>query len=164
MKILVLSDSHGMLSFARQCIDEVRPDAVIHLGDMVQDADTLSRENPELRFYQVAGNCDSGWVSADYPEIRVENFNGIRIFMTHGHRHGVKVFLSKLISAGRDANADIVLFGHTHEAYCAREDDGMWVMNPGSAGYGSRAGVITVNDRRDITCRIIRASDLVAEK
>ena len=63
-------------------------DAVIHLGDMVRDADKLAAEYPGLRFYQVAGNCDGCRVPPDYPEILIEDFFGVRVFMTHGHRHG----------------------------------------------------------------------------
>ena len=41
MKILVLSDSHSALSFMRRCIGAVRPDAVVHLGDYYEDAQTM---------------------------------------------------------------------------------------------------------------------------
>ena len=39
-------------------------------------------------------------------------------------------------------NADILLFGHTHRAYCEQLGDGLWVMNPGTAR--SSYGVITI--------------------
>ena len=41
LKILVLSDSHSALRFMRQCIDAVKPYAVIHLGDLVGDGETM---------------------------------------------------------------------------------------------------------------------------
>ena len=56
MKILVLSDSHSALRYMRQCIDAVKPDAVIHLGDLVGAGETMQEEYPALLFYQVAGN------------------------------------------------------------------------------------------------------------
>lgn len=37
MKILVLSDSHSALQFMRQCVESVKPDAIIHLGDFFDD-------------------------------------------------------------------------------------------------------------------------------
>ena len=39
----------------------------------------------------------------------------------------------------RKAQADILLFGHTHRAYCQQEEDGLWVLNPGSSrkSYGT---------------------------
>ena len=46
MKILVLSDSHSALSFMRRCIDSVKPDAVIHLGDHFDDAEEMREEYP----------------------------------------------------------------------------------------------------------------------
>ena len=42
MKILVLSDSHAGLSFMRQCINRVKPDHVIHLGDHFDDAKAMA--------------------------------------------------------------------------------------------------------------------------
>ena len=32
-RILVLSDSHSGTSFMRWCVDHVKPDAIVHLGD-----------------------------------------------------------------------------------------------------------------------------------
>ena len=37
MTILVFSDSHSSLSFMRRCVDSVKPDALIHLGDYYED-------------------------------------------------------------------------------------------------------------------------------
>lgn len=160
MKILVLSDSHGLLSFMQRCVEGLQPDAVIHLGDMVCDADSLAAQFPAVRFYQVAGNCDSYRVPPDYPEIRIEDFSGVRVFMTHGHRHGVKTFLSKLIADGQQCGAKVILYGHTHVMDCRRMEDGCWVMNPGSAGYGASAGVIEISDSGEVLCRLVRPADL----
>ena len=46
MKILVLSDSHSALRFMRQCIDRVKPHAVIHLGDYFDDGEAMKEEYP----------------------------------------------------------------------------------------------------------------------
>ncbi len=143
-----------------QCMDAIRPDAVVHLGDMVRDADALAAEYPNVPFYQVAGNCDSGRVPMDYPEIRIEKFSGVLIYMTHGHRQGVKTFLGKLVADGQKCDADIILYGHTHCTDCWRTEGGCWVMNPGSAGYGYSAGVIEINENREINCIVIRPADL----
>ena len=42
MKILVFSDSHRFLSGMVQAIEEEKPDQVIHLGDLMGDAEELS--------------------------------------------------------------------------------------------------------------------------
>ena len=43
------------------------------------------------------------------------------------------------VQEGRKAGADILLFGHTHRAYCRQLEDGLWVMNPGASrtSYGT---------------------------
>lgn len=159
LKILVLSDSHGVLEFMRRCVEAVRPDVVLHLGDMVRDGETLAGEYPDIRFFQVAGNCDSGRVPMDYPEALVESFLGNRVYMTHGHLHGVKIFLSKLLADGSQCGANIILYGHTHRADCFMDGDCL-VMNPGAAGYGGSAGIIELRGKGDFTGRIIRQWDL----
>ena len=159
MKILVFSDSHSVCGFMASCMETVKPDAVIHLGDMVRDGEKLAQAYPETRFYQVAGNCDRGRVLPDFPEILVEKLGGARIYMTHGHLQGVKLFLDKLILDGQRCGADVILYGHTHEPDCRRLPEGQWIMNPGSAGYGGTAGIILAEAGK-VECRIIRQRDM----
>ena len=161
MKILVLSDSHAGLSFMRRCIDAVQPDAVIHLGDHYDDGTAMAEEYPQIRFYQVPGNCDAHRCFIPDPETRLETLGGIRILMTHGHRHHVKQTLIRLLADARASRADAVLFGHTHSAYCQREEDGLWVLNPGSCGYfGGSAGLLEVRAGQILQCRLLREEDL----
>ena len=161
MKILVLSDSHAALSFMRRCIDAVQPDAVIHLGDHYDDGTAMAEEYPQIRFYQVPGNCDAHRCFIPDPETRLETLGGVRILMTHGHRHHVKQTLIRLLADARASRADAVLFGHTHSAYCQLEEDGLWVLNPGSCGYfGGSAGLLEVNAWQILQCRILREEDL----
>ncbi|MBQ7344741.1 MAG: metallophosphoesterase [Oscillospiraceae bacterium] len=160
MKILVLSDSHSALRPMRQFIDSVRPDAVVHLGDHFDDGAAMAEEYPQLRSYQVPGNCDKYRMPIWAPETLVEKVCGVKLFMTHGHIHRVKSGLGALIADARTTGAQGVLFGHTHESYC-RLEDGLWVVNPGSCGYGGgSAAVIDVSDGKILDCRIIRQSDL----
>lgn len=161
MKILVLSDSHSALRFMRQCIDSVKPDAVVHLGDYYDDAEAMKEEYPGLNFYCVPGNCDKYRNVLWAPETLVERVCGVRLFMTHGHRHGVKTGLGALLRDGEKTQCHAVLFGHTHSPLCERTDDGMWVLNPGSCGYdGGSAGLLTVEAGKISDCRLLRQSDL----
>ena len=161
MKILVLSDSHAALSFMRRCIDAVQPDAVIHLGDHYDDGTAMAEEYTQIRFYQVPGNCDAHRCFIPDPETRLETLGGVRILMTHGHRYHVKQTLIRLLADARASRADAVLFGHTHSAYCQLEEDGLWVLNPGSCGYfGGSAGLLEVNAGQIRQCRILREEDL----
>ena len=159
MRILVFSDSHSVCGFMKTCMEAVKPDAVIHLGDMVCDGEALAKEYSGTRFLQVAGNCDRGRVLPDFPEILVENLGGVRIYMTHGHLQGVKRYLEKLIYDGQRCGADVILYGHTHEPDCRRLPEGQWIMNPGSAGYGATAGII-VTENGTVSCRILRRRDM----
>ena len=43
MKLLILSDSHREMKYMCDAVWRERPDAVIHLGDLVPDADRLAQ-------------------------------------------------------------------------------------------------------------------------
>jgi putative phosphoesterase len=160
MKILVLSDSHSGLSFMRYAIGKVRPDAVIHLGDYYDDGETLSEEYPNLPFHIVPGNCDRYRSVGIHPETLCYGVCGVRFFMTHGHNHFVKSGLYSLMKDARAAGASAALYGHTHEAYCTREEDGLWVLNPGASGsWGGSAGIIEVEGGKILSCRHYRYGD-----
>ena len=157
MKILVLSDSHSSRFFMRRCVDHIQPHAVVHLGDYFADGQDLAEEYPNIPFYAVPGNCDRGrgWITE--PETKLQIIGGVCFMLTHGHLHNVKLTLTRLIADARTMGVHAVLFGHTHEAYCNREEDGVWVLNPGSSGYGGgSAGLLEIQDGKITDCRILR--------
>lgn len=162
MKILVLSDSHSTLSFMRRCIDTVKPETVIHLGDHYDDAEAMAEEYPHIRFYQVPGNCDRYRVRPGTAEILIPRIGGVDLYMTHGHKHSVKSYLGALLRDARKAGVQIVLYGHTHVPDCHQEEDGLWVLNPGSCGYfGGSAGLLEVKDGSILNCRLLKEEDLL---
>lgn len=160
MKILVFSDSHSAMSFMRTCMAAVKPDAVIHLGDHYDDAESLMDDWPHIPLYQVPGNCDRYRIPGFVSEILIRPVFGVNMYMTHGHKHGVKMGIGALLRDARLSKSDIVLYGHTHVQDCHREEDGMWVMNPGAAGHGGSAGLIEIHDKKITTCRIFDRWDL----
>ena len=161
MKILVLSDSHSSLRFMFSCLEQIVPDVVIHLGDYFDDGVALREAFPGIRLYQVPGNCDRYRCPPGQPEILVERILGVNLYMTHGHCHNVKLTLTRLLQDARSCRADAVLYGHTHQPDCRQEPDGMWILNPGSCGYGGRtAGLIEVESGKIVSCRILRQEDL----
>ena len=165
MKIMVLSDSHSAISFMRCCVDAVCPDAIVHLGDYFDDGQALAEEYPRIPFYQVPGNCDRFRCPRWAQEIRIEPVLGVPLYMTHGHRHNVKMDTGLLIRDARASRSAAVLYGHTHVAECRQEPDGMWVLNPGSCGYfDGSAGLMEVSGGRILSCRILRQSDLEGVK
>lgn len=148
MRAIIASDLHGAysaLQFLQEKVDEVKPDMLILLGDLVYHGprnplppgyDTAAMLNNMPSFNQipcpitcVRGNCDaevdieqmpfampeSAWIEAD----------GLRIFATHGHRLPSNPPIPNI------PKGSVVLRGHTHiprgETYA-----GIHIWNPGS--------------------------------
>lgn len=161
MKILVLSDSHSSLRFMRSCIETVKPDRIIHLGDYYDDACTMAEEYPHAPLIQVPGNCDRYRCPPFVQEVLSQRIDGVDFYMTHGHRHMVKDRLDMLLRDARACRAAAALYGHTHIADCHQEADGLWVLNPGSCGYyGGSAGLIETKNGKIVSCRLLRQENL----
>ncbi|NSB17391.1 MULTISPECIES: metallophosphoesterase [Clostridium] len=150
MLIAVVSDTHRMtkyINLAKGLIKDA--DILIHLGDNIDDAELL--ENTfKGKVYAVAGNCD---YSTKYPKESVIEVNGKKIFFTHGDLYGVKSSMNNIYYRGRELNADIVLFGHTHQQLVEKEDD-MILMNPGSISLpkfkGRCIGFINIDNNGEV--------------
>lgn len=133
MKILVVSDSHHDIRFLARALRQFarQVDMIAHLGDGVDDleiaAEALGIRLPRVE--AVRGNGDDGdpglWPrrlvgSADAP-----------ILMLHGHNEGANEGLGRIVDAGLDSGAKLVLFGHTHRIFM-EEYRGLLALNPGS--------------------------------
>ncbi len=161
MKLMVVSDSHSSRSFMLECARVLKPDGIIHLGDYYEDGEVLHEAYPTPIFYQVGGNCDRWRMPPFAREIAIETIGGVTVYMTHGHLQRVKNGLGLLEDAGMASKAQLVLFGHTHQATIQECDGGMILMNPGAAGsYGGSVGLVEIADRRVQRCRILRGRDL----
>lgn len=152
MRIIVISDTHHDLYTLRMVVEKHRSaDLFLHLGDGSDELEQIRALFPECKFFNVRGNCDFASQAA-----LADCFNcGIaRIFYTHGHMYNVKYDLYNLMCAGREVNANVILFGHTHVPMVDYVD-GIHIMNPGSLGQprGSKPtyGVIDVTDK-EIVC------------
>ena len=133
MKIVVFSDSHRDLENMRLVLQREKPDVMIHLGDHDQDAERIGQEFTKLPIIRVRGNCD-GW--SDTPLTLTVVLGGVRFFLCHGHTYGVKGSYMRAFYAAEENKADILCFGHTHEAYLDDSDPRITVLNPGAVGYG----------------------------
>lgn len=161
MTILVLSDSHAALSFMRRCVDRIKPQTIIHLGDLYDDAEALREDYSHIPFHMVPGNCDRYRCPMGVQEVLCYGVGGVKLFMTHGHRHQVKSGIGALTADARRYGAQAALYGHTHIADCHQEQDGLWVLNPGTCGhYGGSAGVIETDGEKITACRIITGANL----
>jgi len=138
-KLLVFSDTHGSISALKTVMnwakDRLPPKDTIccaaFLGDGIAD---LSRAADETGFY-----CDWNVVSGnnDYrtsvPEAAVFDFCDYRFYMCHGHRHSLYGGYHSLVTAAKNSQANVVLYGHTHVPSRATIDS-ILLINPGSVG------------------------------
>ena len=143
MKILVFSDSHGRLGAMLDAIERERPRRVFFLGDHYRDGQALADAYPDLPMELVRGNCD--WDKA--PDELLVEAEGVRFFLTHGHRFHAKQGTDRLVEEGKRRGAAVVCFGHTHQAL-SQPEGGVWLLNPGTAGgVNNRSGYAVVTVR-----------------
>lgn len=143
MKLVVFSDSHRSLRGMRDAVELEQPDYVLHLGDLEEDATLLAQEYPTLAVASVPGNCDFNFAS---PLLKLLTYGGVRILMSHGHIWHVKSGYDAAIAAARTRSVQLLLFGHTHVPYCAQQEDGLWVVNPGSIRDHGNYAVVSFAD------------------
>ena len=147
MRVLVLSDTHRNMARVVALMKEIKNeiDIIIHLGDNTEDAEFI-RRHYNLPVYNVSGNCDS---DISVPEDDLVFCGKKKIFITHGHRYGVKYGVTdNVIYRAMEAGADVCLFGHTHIPMHGNIS-GIEVMNPGSislprGGSNPSYGIINI--------------------
>jgi len=137
--MLVLSDTHGSL-FALKTVMNWAKD---HMppNDTICDAVFLGDGASDLRPAADAAGFYSNWKilrgNNDYEhsiqDSAVFDFADHRFFICHGHRHSLYGGYHTLISAGRNNDANVVMFGHTHVPFLKNEG-GLLLINPGSVG------------------------------
>lgn len=143
MRIGIMGDSHGDSYSIKRAVQVVgNVDFWLHTGDYYRDGAILTTvANQEV--IAVAGNCD-GRIDAKPDEFI--DVKGYRIWLTHGHRYGVKQDLTELKSWAVRFEADVVVFGHTHQSFISQES-GLLLFNPGSTalprrGTGPTCGIL----------------------
>jgi putative phosphoesterase len=156
MKIGVISDTHG----DRRCIERAVSmvgivDLWLHAGDHSQDSRKLA-ELTGLPVISVVGNCD-GRTEAK-PDEFIE-FEGCRIWLTHGHRYHVREGQADLLFWARHYEVQAVIYGHTHIPEVFWDQD-LLLFNPGSAshprgGFPASCGLITLLSLKLISAEII---------
>ena len=139
MLIAIIADTHlprGKRRLPPNCVERLmEADLIIHAGDFV----TLAVLN-ELRSYGevvgIHGNVDDQEVRAALPQTTAFNLDGATIAVIHdaGPRIGR---LGRL--RHRFAEADVVIFGHSHIPLHEQAEDGFQIFNPGSPTERRRA-------------------------
>jgi putative phosphoesterase len=143
-RILVLSDSHLGPSTLDKMPDEVwalasGADLVLHAGDVVHPC-VLDALREQAEVVAVLGNNDHG-LERVLPEVAELEVEGVRIGMVHdsGVRGGRERRMRR-----RFPDADVVVFGHSHDPLVQPAEDGQLLVNPGSPTQRRRQPVHTV--------------------
>lgn len=126
MKALIVSDSHGSVKELKQLKEryEGNVDVMIHCGDS-----ELTSHHSELEgFHVVKGNCD---FAGDFPNDIITDVQSTRFLVTHGHLYNIKMTLQTLLYRAKEAEANVVCFGHSHILGVEIIDDILFI-NPGS--------------------------------
>ncbi len=130
MKVGVISDTHGLL---RPEVFDVfaEVDHIVHAGD-IGSTDLLVELETIAPVTAVFGNTDGFDVRQRCPLVGKCELEGLRVVVTHGDRFGTPN-AGTLRTAFPDA--DILVYGHTHEPFYELYDYVVTVMNPGAAGH-----------------------------
>ena len=150
LRILVISDSHGMVRTMKTAINKSNPNVIIFLGDGLRNILDLQNIYYDKKFYFVKGNCDF----LNYKINDLLDIAGKKVFITHGHLYNVKRTYETLIDVAREHNADVALFGHTHIPY-QNYIDGLYLLNPGSIGSPTKGkisyGIVDIENNNIVT-------------
>lgn len=122
MKILLISDSHNSSNLAR-FLENHKNEKIICLGDFIINKELLDKFNVTY----VIGNCDR----YSKPLENVIDINGLKAFITHGHKYNVKNSLDRIYYKTLEENCRICIFGHTHQQFFA-DFKGVALINPGA--------------------------------
>lgn len=130
MKILILSDSHGVTKLMVDVVAKYANEIVctIFLGDYLRDIEKIADKFQNMVFHMVPGNCD---FYSNLPKELTIEIGSKKIWMTHGDCFGVKSGYERIESAAAARGAGICLFGHSHKPIVF-EKNGILFLNPGS--------------------------------
>jgi putative phosphoesterase len=144
-RVVVLSDTHIRAGGARRLPDGAyaelrRADVILHAGDVLVP-ELLEELATFAPVHAVLGNNDVIELARVLPETQLLTIGGVRVGMIHdsGARAGRAGRLRR-----RFPDADVVVFGHSHQPVCEVGVDGQLLVNPGSPIERRRAPTHTV--------------------
>lgn len=107
-------------------------DHILHGGDVgsVSILDRLAALAPVTAVY---GNVDPFDVRARCPRVARLELDGLIVVVTHGDQFGSP---TPRVLRAEFPDADVLVYGHTHQPLLELVDKTVTVMNPGSAGPG----------------------------
>lgn len=142
-RIVVFSDTHRSIDNCIRVLDNlIGVDMIIHLGDHVTDAESISYLYPDIELIKIRGNNDFDFST---PCETIVECGGIKLFCCHGHMYSQK----SLFNIARDEGCSVILRGHTHISAIITQD-GITLLNPGSISRPRDAhcsyGIIEIDD------------------
>lgn len=159
MIIGVISDTHDRVNAIEKSVEIFNAkgvDAVLHCGDFVAPFALAPFKKLKAPFYAVFGNNDgekeglfklfdeAGWSLKPRPWLF--ELDGTRIAMLHEP--------APIAEIVRDERADLIVFGHTHEALC-EERNGIMIVNPGEGcGWVKKRSTLATVDLASRTAQI----------
>ncbi|WP_158058618.1 metallophosphoesterase [Halorussus halophilus] len=128
--ITILSDTHSAAGHrlegrAAEAVREA--DLVVHAGDFYTESALDAFEDASNHLYGVYGNNATDGVRDRLPPERTFEAHGLRFVLTHGQNRGA----TGLSLLGRQQDADVVVFGHSHRHHASDAGD-VLLLNPGS--------------------------------
>ena len=162
--LTVVSDTHSTDShrLSGRTLEAVREaEVVVHAGDFMRESVLDDFEREADRLLGVAGNNDDAAIRRRLPEARTLTFGGYTFAVTHTRRGGP----TALSLFGRQRDADVVLFGHSHRPTYDPGGD-VVLVNPGSHAQprGNRAAHAEFEARGDaLEGRLVAAGGEVFE-
>jgi len=129
MRLGIIADTHGLLR--PEVFETFREvDRILHAGD-VGPVDLLAELEAIAPVTAVWGNTDGFDVRHRVPEIVETEIEGVRFLLLHGHQFGSPT--PEAVNR-RYPEAEVIIYGHTHQPLLAVVDEVVTVMNPGGAG------------------------------
>lgn len=130
MQLVIMSDNHGNRKALENVLEyycNSSQTLFVHCGD----SELLYHDELFGDSIRVRGNCDDDWT---YPMVEQFEVAGISFLVTHGHQQLVNTGRSKLASFAKAQQAQIVLYGHTHQLF-EETMEGILCINPGSVAF-----------------------------
>ncbi len=152
MIIGVMGDSHSRCEYIDMAMEHLKNvDLIIHTGDNNSDLHYITNRYG-IEAIGVKGNCDT---NGDVELIK--EIQGKRFFICHGHQYNIKSNLNTIFYKGKEVNADIVIFGHSHIPCYVKEEE-MILLNPGSVSEprgGSQRSIVVMELEEDIKIKFL---------
>ncbi|MDR2520002.1 MAG: YfcE family phosphodiesterase [Eubacteriaceae bacterium] len=140
MNAILVSDTHGDIA-SLSAILQLERDArlCLHAGDYARDL-WLAGLPDGMKGFAVCGNCDG--YSAGAPLFEILSLGATKIYLCHGHEHGVKSGeLTELVDKALYLGCNTAVFGHTHLPLLENRS-GVLLINPGAANpHKARGGL-----------------------